>query len=128
MPIDDKPLHTRRRSVLALLVVAGLASGIGLAVAQLVVTRVPIADDESEGEANMPERRRRAFDDERAFPFGQIPEGALERAWVDRRSAVVRRGRLAPQATGFEWKSLGPAPDQLAPRQLTGRVRPIVSI
>lgn len=99
-------------------------SGVGLLVAQAGISRPPVAEDES-GDDNLPARRRDAFDAERMFPFGSIPDGAIERAWRQREAARSRRATVGPLASGFEWKSLGPAPDQLAPRQLTGRIRAI---
>jgi photosystem II stability/assembly factor-like uncharacterized protein len=99
-----------------------LIGSIGALVAQ--IARPPMADG-AEGE-NTPARRRDDFHGERAFPFDRIPDGALERAWQQREAARVRQSNVSRgQAAGFEWKSLGPAPDQLAPRQLTGRVRAI---
>ena len=102
-----------------------MLSVVGLLVAQIGMARPPVAEDESDGDDDMPRRRREAFDAERLYPFGSIPEGALQRAWQQREGARIRQASVHPLATGFEWKSLGPAPDQLAPRQLTGRIRAI---
>lgn len=69
--------------------------------------------------------RTQWFNDPRAFPSDRIPEGALERAWMERVEHQRSARSIRPQATGIAWRSLGPAPDGRVPYQFTGRVRAV---
>jgi hypothetical protein len=70
----------------------------------------------SGGEADDPRARFEAFYQQRAFPFGQIPAGALQAAVAQMQSRwpETRTGRSAPLLSAFvssaSWSALGPAP------------------
>lgn len=110
--------------VLTALIISAIAAAASRLWAQLGVPGAPQAADEGTG---MAERRRQWYTEQRAFPFDTIPEGALERAWAERVAAQASRLQSQPLASGFPWRPLGPAPDGLTPRQLTGRVRAIAA-
>jgi len=118
-----KSLNARpiRWTIAIICVLVGLrALGASNAVAQLVSRWLQTEVYEDEG---MVERRVRWFEEQRVSPGEVVPEDALVRGWYQRLAAEQRRDRVATAAEAIGWRSIGPAPDQLAPSTNTGRVR-----
>src|SRR5438874_3384566 len=87
-----------------------MASLVGLAGGGFLFGFAQGGRESTDDEAAMIRARTRWFEEPRAFPSERMPEGGLERAWMERLEQQRSARALKPQATGILWRSLGPAP------------------